>query len=128
MSSARRSHEWPAPPLTFVYADVDGHIGRQAAGHIPVRARGDGLLPLPGWDDSYAWSGLVPFDDLPSEFDPSRGFTVAANQDISRQSSPSDTGSGGASERRRGHNLGHEWLDPLPGTPHHPTPGGRSGT
>ena len=104
--------QWPAPPLTFVYADVDGHIGRQAAGHIPVRARGDGLLPLPGWDDSYAWSGLVPFDDLPSELDPPRGFTVAANQDISRQSSPSDTGSGGASERRRGHNLGHEWLDP----------------
>ena len=104
--------QWPAPPLTFVYADVDGHIGRQAAGHIPARARGDGLLPLPGWDDAYAWSGMVPFDDLPSELDPPRGFTVAANQDMSCQSSSSDTGSGGASERRRGHNLGHEWLDP----------------
>ena len=104
--------QWPAPPLTFVYADVDGHIGRQAAGHIPVRARGDGLLPLPGWDDSYAWSGLVPFDDLPSEFDPPRGFTVAANQDISRQSAQADAGHGHTSEHRHGYNLGHEWLDP----------------
>ena len=104
--------QWPAPPLNFVYADVDGHIGRQAAGHIPVRARGDGLLPLPGWDDSYAWSGMVPFDDLPSELDPPRGFTVAANQDISRQPEQSDAGYGDASRRRHGYNLGHEWLDP----------------
>ncbi len=104
--------QWPAPPLNFVYADVDGHIGRQAAGSIPVRATGDGLLPLPGWDDSYAWRGFVPFDDLPSEFDPSRGFTVAANQDLSSQPAQADAGSGGASGHRHGYNLGHEWLDP----------------
>ncbi len=104
--------QWPAPALTFVYADVDGHIGRQTAGHVPVRTRGDGLLPLPGWDDSYAWSGSVPFDDLPSELDPPCGFTVAANQDASHQSAQSDAGYGGTSERRHRHNLGHEWLDP----------------
>lgn len=103
---------WPAPPLNFVYADIEGHIGRQAAGHVPVRDRGDGLLPLPGWDDSYAWRGAVPFDDLPSEFDPPRGFTVAANQDISRQPEQSAADSGDTSRRRHGDNLGHEWLDP----------------
>ena len=54
----------------------------------------------------------MPFDDLPSEFDPPRGFTVAANQDVSRQSAQSDAGYGGASGHRHGHNLGHEWLDP----------------
>lgn len=104
--------QWPAPPLNFVYADVDGHIGRQAAGSIPMRATGDGLLPLPGWDDSYAWRGFVPFDDLPSEFDPPRGFTVAANQDLSRQPAQFAAGSGDTSQRRHGYNLGHEWLDP----------------
>ena len=104
--------QWPAPPLNFVYADVDGHIGRQAAGHVPVRAQGDGLLPLPGWDDSYAWSGFVPFDDLPSEFDPPRGFTVAANQNISPRPAQSDAGHGDTGERRHQYNLGHEWLDP----------------
>ena len=104
--------QWPAPPLNFVYADVDGHIGRQAAGCVPVRARGDGLLPLPGWDDSYAWRGFVPFDALPSELDPPRGFTVAANQDLSSQPAQADAGSGGASGHRHGYNLGHEWLDP----------------
>ncbi|MDE2993835.1 MAG: penicillin acylase family protein [Chloroflexota bacterium] len=104
--------QWPGPPLNFVYADVDGHIGRQAAGRVPVRARGDGLLPLPGWDDSYAWRGFVPFDDLPSEFDPPRGFTVAANQDISPQSAPSDASDTDTGGHRHGYNLGHEWLDP----------------
>ena len=104
--------QWPAPPLNFVYADVDGHIGRQAAGCVPVRARGDGLLPLPGWDDSYAWRRFVPFDNLPSEFDPPRGFTVAANQDISPQSAPSDTSDTDTGGHRHGYNLGHEWLDP----------------
>ena len=77
-----------------------------------MRTRGDGLLPLPGWDDSYAWRGFVPFDDLPSELDPPRGFTVAANQDISPQSAPSDTSDTGTGGHRHGYNLGHEWLDP----------------
>jgi penicillin G amidase len=37
------------PSQNLVYADVDGHIGYQAPGRIPVRTHGDGTLPLPGW-------------------------------------------------------------------------------
>ncbi len=34
-----------APGQNVVYADVDGHIGYQATGFIPIRASGDGDVP-----------------------------------------------------------------------------------
>jgi penicillin amidase len=35
-----------APGQNVMYADVDGHIGYQATGRIPIRAAGDGSLPV----------------------------------------------------------------------------------
>ncbi|HET9619875.1 MAG TPA: penicillin acylase family protein [Kofleriaceae bacterium] len=67
------------PNLNLLYADVDGHIAYTAAGKVPVRARGDGELPVHGWDGEAEWTGLVPFEDLPHEVDPPRGFIVSAN-------------------------------------------------
>ncbi|HUG47092.1 MAG TPA: penicillin acylase family protein [Candidatus Limnocylindria bacterium] len=68
-----------APAQAFAYADVDGHIGLQVAGRMPVRGAGDGSLPAPGADGSHDWTGWVPYDELPSVFDPPAGFIVAAN-------------------------------------------------
>jgi penicillin amidase len=42
--------DWSAPAQNFVYADRAGNIGYHLAGHIPVRAAGQGLLPVPGWE------------------------------------------------------------------------------
>jgi penicillin amidase len=61
----------------YLYADVDGHIGWHSAGLAPVRSHHDGLLPAPG-DGSFAWTGMLPLDLLPSEFDPDRGFPSKA--------------------------------------------------
>ncbi|MET1039061.1 MAG: penicillin acylase family protein, partial [Aeromicrobium sp.] len=52
------------PSQNLVYADVEGNIGYQAPGTIPVRTTGDGRWPVPGWDPRYEWSGSVPFDAL----------------------------------------------------------------
>ena len=41
--------DFVVPSQNFVYADVDGHIGYYAPGHIPIRARGDGSPPADGW-------------------------------------------------------------------------------
>jgi len=68
-----------APAQTFLYADVDGHIGLQIPGTYPVRRSGDGSVPVPGWDPAHAWIGRVPYDDLPSIFDPPTGFISTAN-------------------------------------------------
>ena len=78
------------PAQNFVYADIDGHIGYQAPGRIPVRRANlprepvpaDGTWPLPGWDSRYDWAGYVPTSELPWTRDPKEGFIVAANQPV----------------------------------------------
>lgn len=69
------------PVHNFVYADVDGNIGFLVAGHIPVRASGDGSLPSDGSATANLWRGRIPFDALPRQFNPQSGFIVTANND-----------------------------------------------
>ncbi len=70
------------PSQNMIYADVDGNIGYQTPGHIPIRASGDGLLPVPGWTEEYDWQGYIPFDELPSSYNPPQGYIVTANNAI----------------------------------------------
>lgn len=67
------------PAQNLVYADVDGNIGYQAPGDIPIRKNGDGTLPVPGWSDDYEWTGAIPFDELPYTFNPAEGYIATAN-------------------------------------------------
>ena len=71
--------DFGAPSQTFVYADVDGHIGVQIPGRIPIRAAGDGSRPAPGEDGTHDWTGWVPYGQMPYLFDPPSGIVVAGN-------------------------------------------------
>jgi penicillin G amidase len=71
--------KFSGPAQNAVYADADGHIGYQATGRMPIRAAGDGSLPVSGADDAHEWTGYVPFDQLPSVFDPPSGIMATAN-------------------------------------------------
>jgi acyl-homoserine lactone acylase PvdQ len=73
---------WDTPSQNFVYADVDGNIGYQFPGNIPIRAKGDGTLPVDGWTGENEWTGFIPFDQLPSRYNPSEGFIVTANNAV----------------------------------------------
>ena len=77
---------WTVPAQNLVYADVDGNIGYQTPGTIPIRTKGDGTLPVPGWTGEYEWDGYIPFDQLPFAFNPKSGFIVTANN----QANPRD--------------------------------------
>ncbi|MFJ3097024.1 penicillin acylase family protein [Streptomyces hydrogenans] len=70
------------PSQNLVYADTKGNIGYQSPGKIPRRATGDGTLPAPGWDSRYRWKGYIPFEQLPYEYNPDRGYIVTANQAV----------------------------------------------
>lgn len=70
------------PAQNLIYADVDGNIGYQAPGRLPIRGAGDGWLPQPGWDSQYDWTGFIPFEELPVSYNPSSGFIVTANNAI----------------------------------------------
>ncbi len=74
------------PSQNFVYADVDGNIGYQAPGLIPIRSRGSGTLPSPGWTDDYEWRGYIPFESLPFSYNPPKGYIVSANNAVTTPS------------------------------------------
>ena len=76
------------PPQNVVYADSDGTIGFIAAGRIPIRKKGDGWLPMPGWTAEYDWDGFIPFDELPQATNPPSGHFVSANNKIVPDSYP----------------------------------------
>src|SRR6202161_3469948 len=47
-----------------------------------IRATGDGALPENGSDNAHEWVGYVPFDKLPSVFNPPSGIVATANSRI----------------------------------------------
>jgi penicillin amidase len=86
---------WDVPSQNFVYADVEGNIGYQTPGKIPIRppARAGsqsgtevgpsaGPVPVPGWTGEYEWQGFIPFDELPSVLNPVTGFIATANNKV----------------------------------------------
>ncbi len=79
---------WDVPSQNFIYADVDGNIGYQMPGRIPIRADGDGRIPVPGWTNQYEWTGFIPFEDLPNRFNPPEGYIVTANNAVVDDSYP----------------------------------------
>jgi penicillin amidase len=74
--------EFDVPSQNFVYADVDGNIGYQMPSKVPIRASGDGTLPVPGWTDEYEWSGYIPFEELPFAYNPPQGYIATANNAV----------------------------------------------
>jgi penicillin amidase len=71
---------FPGPGQNFVYADVDGNIGYQAAGRLPIRKNYNGDLPADGSSGNFEWEGFIPFERLPASYNPPRGWIATANQ------------------------------------------------
>jgi penicillin amidase len=76
------------PGLNFVYADVDGNVGYQAAGLLPRRIGFNGDVPLDGASGKQEWSGFLDLDELPSAFNPAGGMLVSANENPFPESAP----------------------------------------
>ncbi|MDQ1919130.1 penicillin acylase family protein [Massilia pseudoviolaceinigra] len=72
-----------SPVLNMLFIDRANNIGYQGAGHIPVRAEGNGTLPVPGWTGTYRWKSYIPYEAMPQSFNPKRGFIVSANNRVS---------------------------------------------
>ncbi len=85
--------KFTVPSQNLIYADVEGNIGYQAPGAIPIRSRGDGRWPVPGWDGKHEWEGYIPFDALPRELNPGEGFIITANNRVVGDQYPYELGS-----------------------------------
>jgi penicillin amidase len=73
--------DWSVAVFNFVYADHQGNIGYQNAGRVPLRGRVKaGFRDAANPDD--CWQGYVPFEAMPSEFNPPRGYVASANNRV----------------------------------------------
>ncbi|MGE5674838.1 MAG: penicillin acylase family protein [Mycobacterium leprae] len=77
-----------APTQNFVFASVDGTIAYHAGGIVPIRKKGDGQVPVPGWTNEYEWRDYVPFDQMPEVVNPKDGFIATANNKVVDDSYP----------------------------------------
>lgn len=80
--------QWDAPGQNVVYADVDGNIGYHATGKVPIRAAGDGSLPVSGANNAHEWTSYIPFDKLPNIYNPPSGIIATANGRITPDKYP----------------------------------------
>lgn len=85
--------QFDVPSQNMVYADVDGNIGYQVPGRIPIRNSGDGRYPAPGWTDQFDWKGYIPFEELPHVFNPPEGYIATANNAVTGSEYPYFLGS-----------------------------------
>jgi penicillin G amidase len=76
------------PSQNVVYGDVDGNIGYQAMGFVPLRVSGDGTAPVSGADGKHDWNGYLPFDKMPSLYNPPSGIIATANSKITPEGYP----------------------------------------
>ncbi|HYK73191.1 MAG TPA: penicillin acylase family protein [Pseudoneobacillus sp.] len=86
------------PTQNFVFASTDGTIAYKANGKIPIRKKGDSLLPVPGWTGEYEWEGYIPFDELPKVVNPASGFISTANNKVINDQYP--------------YHISHNWAQP----------------
>ncbi len=73
---------WLYPTQNVVYADRQGNIGYSFPGSIPIRAKGNGAVPAPGWTGEYEWTGYIPYEQLPHMLNPEPGYIASANNRV----------------------------------------------
>jgi penicillin amidase len=71
-----------APTQNFGMASTDGDIVKQVNGLWPLGWDRQGMFIADGRDTAYDWKGYVPFEYLPFEVNPPRGFVSSANQRV----------------------------------------------
>ncbi len=79
---------WAAPIQNTVYADTEGNIAYSFPGKVPIRAKGNGQVPVPGWTGEYEWTDYIPFEELPHLYNPPQGYVATANNRVTDDDYP----------------------------------------
>lgn len=60
-------------------ADVEGNIGWVTLGRLPIRPKGQGMVPKLVTDTVDNWLGFIPVDSMPRQYNPAAGWIGNAN-------------------------------------------------
>lgn len=71
--------DYSVPGQNFVYADVSGNIGYYCAGRLPIRNTNSTTFVYDGASSANDWKGYVPFEQMPSMYNPAENFIASAN-------------------------------------------------
>ncbi len=91
---------WGTPSQNALYADRLGNIGYALTGRVPIREKGIGLTPVPGWNDEYEWKDWIPWEKMPREYNPKGGYLITANNQVVGREYPYYVGLGTANGNR----------------------------
>lgn len=80
LSEAMRG--WVDPANNFQMSDVHGTIAYRTRGQVPVRHALNAWIPVPGWTGEHEWTGVVPFEEMPTATNPESGYIITANNRI----------------------------------------------
>jgi penicillin amidase len=83
---------YQTPAQNIVYADTDGAFGFINPGLVPIRKKGDGLMPVDGASGDYDWAGTLPLNLVPQIANPVAGYIFNANNQVVASGSPYDLG------------------------------------
>lgn len=68
------------PAQNFVFAGRGGDIAIRHQGQFPLRRPGTGPFLLTEAEAEASWRRFIPFEEVPHEINPDRGFLASANQ------------------------------------------------
>jgi acyl-homoserine lactone acylase PvdQ len=71
--------DFVCPAQNLVAGDRQGHLLWTPIGAAPLRRRGTGRFPSPGWSSAWGWDGARPRSENPRLDDPPAGFFATAN-------------------------------------------------
>jgi len=76
-----------SPAMNFIYADRNDNIALIGAGKLPLRNRTESIFRH-SWNPEHDWQQWIPFEELPGEVNPSRGYVAHANNRVAGDNYP----------------------------------------
>lgn len=64
-------------PLNYIVVDTAGNVARMGSGVVPIRSRGNGLVPLVTTEQDN-WQGRIPPEEMPLQLNPAKGWVGSA--------------------------------------------------
>jgi len=76
-----------SPAMNFIYTDNQDNIALIGAGNLPMRKRTESIFRQ-SWNPEHDWQQWIPFDELPGEINPDRGYVANANNRVADDTYP----------------------------------------